>query len=136
MTFSDLIIHLGICRSRCDFGSKKDSSQIYSFLVFRRYDKYHSARLHSSVNIWQRWSKRFDLKQINFDLKWPLANSMRAMKLVRFAKILSLLRLLRLSRLIRYVHQWEEVLSTTSKCLLIGPFFSISLDQSELILNF
>ena len=40
---------------------------------------------------------------------------MRAMKLVRFAKILSLLRLLRLSRLIRYVHQWEEVLSTTSK---------------------
>ena len=37
------------------------------------------------------------------------------MKLVRFAKILSLLRLLRLSRLIRYVHQWEEVLSTTSK---------------------
>ena len=54
------------------------------------------------------------------------ANSMRAMKLVRFAKILSLLRLLRLSRLIRYVHQWEEVLSTTSKCLLIGPFFNFA----------
>ena len=49
---------------------------------------------------------------------FDLANSMRAMKLVRFAKILSLLRLLRLSRLIRYVHQWEEVLSTTSKSFL------------------
>ena len=59
------------------------------------------------------------------DLKFS-ANSMRAMKLVRFAKILSLLRLLRLSRLIRYVHQWEEVLSTTSKCLLIGPFFNFA----------
>ena len=66
---------------------------------------------------------------------WPLANSMRAMKLVRFAKILSLLRLLRLSRLIRYVHQWEEVLSTTSKFfILIGPFL-ILLDQSELIIH-
>ena len=48
---------------------------------------------------------------------------MRAMKLVRFAKILSLLRLLRLSRLIRYVHQWEEVLSTTSKSSF-SPLFT------------
>ena len=48
---------------------------------------------------------------------------MRAMKLVRFAKILSLLRLLRLSRLIRYVHQWEEVLSTTSKSFILGFFW-------------
>ena len=56
----------GIRWSRCDFGSEKNSSKIYSLLVFRRYDKYHSAWLHSSINIWQRWSERY-----LFDLNWP-----------------------------------------------------------------